>query len=110
MLNLIPVTGGSTERNQIEPGQELLAPSHAREAFLAVAMKKKRKKKKKKKKNIPPPSFLLPDLLCDPVGLDSLGVTCSSRDTRIEVDVFFQDVKFLSTSPPGGTLSWGSRV
>ena len=27
-----------------------------------------------------------------------------------EVDGFFQDVKILSTSPPGGTLSWGSRV
>ena len=28
----------------------------------------------------------------------------------IEVDGFFQDVKILSTSPPGGTLSWGSQV
>ena len=27
-----------------------------------------------------------------------------------EVHGFFQDVKILSTSPPGGTLSWGSRV
>ena len=28
-----------------------------------------------------------------------------------EVDgFFFQDVKILSTSPPGGTLSWGSRI
>ena len=27
-----------------------------------------------------------------------------------EVDEFFQDVKILSTSSPGGTLSWGSRV
>ena len=27
-----------------------------------------------------------------------------------EVDGFFQDVKILSTSPPEGTLSWGSRV
>ena len=26
------------------------------------------------------------------------------------VDEFFQDVKILSTSPPGGTLRWGSRV
>jgi hypothetical protein len=24
-----------------------------------------------------------------------------------EVHGFFQDVKILSTSPPGGTLSWG---
>ena len=24
--------------------------------------------------------------------------------------VFFQDVEILSTSPPGGSLSWGSRV
>ena len=45
-----------------------------------------------------------------------LGVTCSSRDPRFagsnpaEVDGFFQDVKILSTSPPGGTLSWGSPV
>ena len=40
-----------------------------------------------------------------------LGVTCSPRDLRFadsnpaEVDGFFQDVKILSTSPPGGTLS-----
>ena len=27
-----------------------------------------------------------------------------------EVDGLFQDVKILSTSPLGGTLSWGSRV
>ena len=27
-----------------------------------------------------------------------------------EVDGFFQDLKILSTSPPRGTLSWGSRV
>ena len=50
------------------------------------------------------------------VGLSDLGVTCSPRDPRIacsnpaEVDGLFQDVKILSTSPPGGTLSWGSRV
>ena len=24
-----------------------------------------------------------------------------------EVDGIFQDIKILSTSPPGGTLSWG---
>ena len=50
------------------------------------------------------------------VGLGGLGVTCSPRDTRFvgsnpaEVDGFFQDVKIMSTSPPGGTLSLGSRV
>ena len=50
------------------------------------------------------------------VDLGGLGVTCSPRDPRFagsnpdEVDGFFQDVKILSTSPPGGTLSWGYRV
>ena len=50
------------------------------------------------------------------VGLGGLGVTCSPRDPRFvdsnsaEADGFFQDVKLLSTCPPGGTLSWGSRV
>ena len=50
------------------------------------------------------------------VGLGDLGVTCSPRGPRfvgsnpIEVDGFFQDVKILSTSPLGGTLSRGSRV
>ena len=50
------------------------------------------------------------------VGLGGLVVTCSPRDPRFagsnrtEVDGFFQDVKILSTGPPGGTLSWGSRV
>ena len=48
------------------------------------------------------------------VGLGGLGVTCSPGDPRFadpaEVDGYFQDVKFLSTSPPGGTSSWGSRV
>ena len=49
-------------------------------------------------------------------GLGGLGVTCSPRDQRFagsnpaEVDGFFQDVKILSTSPRGGTLSQGSRV
>ena len=28
---------------------------------------------------------------------------------RAEVDGFFQDVKILSKSPPGGTLGWGSE-
>ena len=46
-------------------------------------------------------------------GLGGLGVTCSPRDPRFagsnpaEIDGFFQDVKILSTSPPGGTLSRG---
>ena len=50
------------------------------------------------------------------VGLGGLGVKCSTRDPRsvgsnlAEADGFLQDVKILSTSPPGGTLSWGSRV
>ena len=45
-----------------------------------------------------------------------LAVTCSPRDSRFagsnpaEVDGFFQDVKILSTSPSGGTLSRGSLV
>ena len=45
------------------------------------------------------------------VGLGSLGVTWSPRDPRFAgsnptgVDVFFQDIKVLSTSPLGGTLS-----
>ena len=40
-------------------------------------------------------------------------VTCSPRDPRIaglnptEADGFFQDVKILSTSPPGGNLTGG---
>ena len=50
------------------------------------------------------------------VGLGGLGVTCSPRDQRFggsnpaEVDGFSQDAITLSTSPPGGILSWGSRV
>ena len=50
------------------------------------------------------------------VGLCGLGVTYSPRDPRFagsnpaEVDGFFQDVKILSTSPPKGTLKWGSLV
>ena len=48
------------------------------------------------------------------VGLGDLRVTCSPRDPRFsgsnpaEVDGFFQDVKILSTSLPGGTLCWES--
>ena len=50
------------------------------------------------------------------IGLGGLGVTCTPRDPMFagsnsaEVDGFFQDIKILSTSPPGGTLGWGSRV
>ena len=50
------------------------------------------------------------------VSLSDLGLTCSSRDPRFagsnptEINGFFQDVKILSTSPPGGTLSRRSRV
>ena len=50
------------------------------------------------------------------VSLGGLGVTCSPRNPRFagsnpaEVDGFFEDIKILSTSPPGVTLSWGSRV
>ena len=50
------------------------------------------------------------------VGLGDLGVTWSPRDPRFagsnpaEFDGYFQDVKILNTSPPRGTLSWGSRV
>ena len=48
--------------------------------------------------------------------LGGLGVACSPRDPRFacsnpaEVDGFFQNVKILSTIPPGETLGWGSRV
>ena len=46
------------------------------------------------------------------VGLGGLRVTCSPRDPRFagsnlaEVNELFQDVKILSTSLAGGTLSW----
>ena len=46
------------------------------------------------------------------VVLGGLGVQCSPRDPRFagsnqaELEGFFQDVKILSTSPPGGTLGW----
>ena len=48
------------------------------------------------------------------VVLGGLEVMCSPRDPRFvgsnpaKVDGFFQDAKILRTSPPGGTLSWGS--
>ena len=51
-----------------------------------------------------------------PIGLGDLGVKCSPRDPRFaglnpaKVDGFFQDLKILSTSPPGKTLSWEFRV
>ena len=48
-------------------------------------------------------------LVCIYVGLGGLVVTCSPQDPA-EVDGFFYDVKFLSTSPPGGTSSRGSPV
>ena len=50
------------------------------------------------------------------VGLGGLWVSYSLRDPRFvgsnpaEVDRLFQDVKVLSTSTPGGTLSRWSRV
>ena len=50
------------------------------------------------------------------VDLGGLGVTCSPRDpwfagsNPAEVMHSFQDVKIQSTSPPGRTLSYGSRV
>ena len=49
------------------------------------------------------------------VGLGGLGVMYSLLDSRFaglnpaEVDEFFKDVKFLSTSPPGRTSSCVSR-
>ena len=50
------------------------------------------------------------------VGLGGIGVMCSPRDPSFagsnsaEVDGFFQDLKILSTGPPGGTLSRRSGV
>ena len=47
------------------------------------------------------------------VSLGGLGATCSPRDPRFagsnpaEVDGFFQDLKILGTSPPGGTFKLG---
>ena len=54
-------------------------------------------------------------LCCKPSAV-ILEVTCSPWNLRFagsnpaEVDWFFQDVKILSTSPPGETLDRGSRV
>ena len=54
--------------------------------------------------------------VCIHVGLGGLKVTCSLRDPRFagsnpaEFDGFFQDVKILNTSIPGGTLGRRSRV
>ena len=48
------------------------------------------------------------------VGLGGLGVTCSPQDPRFaglnaaEVNGFFQNIKILIASPPGGTLNRGS--
>ena len=47
------------------------------------------------------------------LGLGGLVVMCSPRDPRFagsnqaEVDGFSQDIKILSPSLAGGTLSWG---
>ena len=49
------------------------------------------------------------------VGLGGLGETCLPQDSRFvgsnpaEVNGFFQDIKILSTSSLGGTLSLGSQ-
>ena len=60
-----------------------------------------------------------PRFIVSSVGLGGLGgpgVPFSPGYPRFagsnpaEVDGFFQGVKILSTSPPGGTLSWESRV
>ena len=46
--------------------------------------------------------------------IGGLDVTCDPRDLKLassnptEVDGFFQNVKILSTNPPGGTLSRAS--
>ena len=56
------------------------------------------------------------DLITQLVGLGGVVATYLPQDSRFtgsnptEVNGFFQDVKVLSTSPPGGTFSWGSRV
>ena len=39
-----------------------------------------------------------------------LEIQGSRVQTRLRSMIFFQDVKILSTSPPGGTLSWRFRV
>ena len=44
------------------------------------------------------------------VGLGGPGVSCSPRDPRFAGSNPAEVVKILSTSPPGGTLSWGFRV
>ena len=61
--------------------------------------------------------FYLKDLILEIVSLDYVNLLgCSPRDPRSadsnpdEVDEFFQNVKILSRSAPGGTLSWVSRV
>ena len=48
--------------------------------------------------------------------IGGLGVTCYPGDLKFagsnptEVDGFFHNVKILSTNPPGGTLSWVTRI
>ena len=55
--------------------------------------------------------YFMHKIIVQQVDLCDLGVRCSPRDPRFagsnpaEVDEFFQDVKLLSTSPPGGTIS-----
>ena len=50
------------------------------------------------------------------INLVGLGVTCPPRDPRFAgsnpavVDGFFQDVKILGTSPPGGTGGSESEI
>ena len=39
-----------------------------------------------------------------------LVIIIQAGSNRAEVGSFSLNVKILSTSPPGGTLSWGSRV
>ena len=62
------------------------------------------------------PSFTSGYIRYPIIGLGGLGVIFSPRDPRFAhsnptgVDGFFQDVKILSTSPLGGTLTWGFRV
>ena len=51
--------------------------------------------------------FTIPSVVS---GLGGLEVQGSRVQIRLRSMDFSQDVKILSTSPQGGTLSWGSRV
>ena len=51
-----------------------------------------------------------PGLERQAIGLGGLRILCFASSNPAEVDGFCQYLKILSTSPPGGTLSWGSRV